>query len=106
MFESINIQYTNEHLCSACGLTAFARQTLVQDGDDPFEKTSVDELGDRVSDDGRLRTIQRRYDLLVPRGDLFLDRAFLEIGQGYAKEPRGQLQRRIGIIDGRVSPRL
>lgn len=54
MLETINIQYTNEHLSLTCSLTALTRKTLVDNRDEPLEQTGIYELRDTVPNDERL----------------------------------------------------
>ena len=82
MFETVDIQNTNEHLRLVCPFAVFASQTLVDNGYKPFEKTGVNKLGHGIPDASCLRSIQRRDDLLVPSCDLFLDRPPFEVCQG------------------------
>ena len=80
MLETINIQYTDEHLRTTCSLTTLSCETLVDNRNKPFKQTRVDEFRDTVSNDGRLRSIERSNDLLRASNDLLLDRPLLEIG--------------------------
>ena len=91
MLEAVNIQYTNEHLCTLSGLSVFASKTLVDDGYQPFEKTRIHELGDTVPNTGSLYSVEGRDDLLRTRRDLFLHGPFLELRERDSKEAGSKL---------------
>ena len=99
MLETVDIQNADKHLRPVCRFAIFAGQTLVDDGYEPFEKTGVDEFGYGIPDASRLCDIQRGDDLLVPSGDLLLDRPLFEVCQGNSQEASSHLERRVSVID-------
>ena len=104
MLESVNIQHADKHLSPISGLAILSSQTLVEDRDDPFEEAGIDELGDGVTDNGRLCAVQGDHDLLVTRRYLLLHRPLLEISKGNAQESRRELKGRICVVNDRVRP--
>ena len=50
MFETIDVQNTDEHLGSLCGITILSRQTLVHDRHKPLKHARINEFRDRVAD--------------------------------------------------------
>ena len=100
----VSSSYTDEHFCPVRSLSTFTRKTLVDNSNEPLEQACIQELRDRISDYGRLSTIQRGCNLLRSSSDLFLDRPLLELYRRDPKKSRGEQQRRLLISNIRVVP--
>jgi hypothetical protein len=103
MLKPVDIQDTDESLSPARSFASLPSKTFIDNIDQPFEQTRIDELGHRVSNHGCLCGAQGSGDLFRTSRDLFFDRPLLEIGQGNTKETSGELQGCVRIVDVRIA---